>query len=49
MSEPVPAGRQTPSLATAARNCDHIATKPRVTRRDACPNRTGEMAIDQEQ
>jgi hypothetical protein len=41
--------RQTPCLATLVRNCDHIATKPRVTGGDACPNRTGKVAVDQDQ
>jgi len=41
--------RQTPSLATAARNCDQIATKRRVTARDGCPTRAAEMAVDQGQ
>jgi hypothetical protein len=39
---------QTPGLATAARNCDHIATKPRVTVGDGCPSWTGDMAVDQD-
>ena len=42
-------GRQTPCLATIGRNCDHIATKPRVTGGDGCPTRTGDMAADQKQ
>jgi hypothetical protein len=33
---------QTPSLATTPRNCDHIATKPRVTDGDRWPTPTGE-------
>ena len=41
--------RQTLGLATAARNCDHIATKPRDTGRDGCPIRVGGMAVDQDQ
>jgi hypothetical protein len=40
---------QTPSLATMARNCDHIATMPHVTGRDGCPNRISIMAVDQDQ
>jgi hypothetical protein len=40
--------RQTPSLATAARNCDQIAAKRRVTARDGCPTRAAEMAVDQD-
>jgi hypothetical protein len=30
-------------------NCDHIATMPRVTGRDACPTRTRRTAVDQDQ
>jgi len=41
--------RQTPGLATAARNCDHIATIPHVIGGDRCPTRTGNMAIYQHQ
>jgi hypothetical protein len=41
--------RQTPCLATAARNCDHIATKPRVPDGDRCPTPMGETAVDQDQ
>jgi hypothetical protein len=40
---------QTPSLATSARNCDHIATMPHVTHRDSCPTRTGDTAVAQHQ
>jgi hypothetical protein len=41
--------RQTPCLATKARNCDHIATMPPVTGGDGCPSRTSDGAVDQEQ
>jgi hypothetical protein len=40
---------QTPSLATAAKSCDHIATKPRVTGGDECPTRRNNMTVDQDQ
>ena len=38
---------QTLCLATMARNCDHIATKPHVTGRDRCPVQSSDIAIDQ--
>jgi hypothetical protein len=40
---------QTSGLATMTRNCDHIATMPRVTGGDGCPTRTSDMAVDQDQ
>jgi len=40
--------RQTPGLAPRARNCDHIATKPRVTGGDGCPTRITDIGVDQE-
>jgi hypothetical protein len=42
------AGRQIPSLATTTRNCDQIATKLKMTGRDQCPARTGDMAAEQD-
>jgi hypothetical protein len=39
---------QTSCLATAAPNCDHIATMPHVTGRAQCPTRTTPMAAEQE-
>src|SRR6266540_3391081 len=41
--------RQTPGQATTARNCDHNATKPRVTDGDRCPTPVGDVAVDQDQ
>lgn len=41
--------RQTPCLATAARNCDQIATKPDVSGGDRCLSRTSNQAVDQDQ
>jgi hypothetical protein len=40
---------QTPSLATTARNCDHIATMPGVTGGDGCPTWISDMAVDLDQ
>jgi hypothetical protein len=42
------ASRQTPGLATLARNCDHIATMRRVTGGDVCPTGAGDIAVGQE-
>jgi hypothetical protein len=40
---------QTPCLAAMGRNCDHIATMPRVTGGDGCPTWISDMAVDQDQ
>lgn len=40
---------QTVGLATAARNCDHIATMPRMAGGDGCSTRINKMAVDQHQ
>lgn len=36
---------QTASLATAAKDCDHIATMSRVTGGDRCPTRIDNMPL----
>ena len=39
-------GHQTPGVATTARNCVYLATKFRVTGRDSCLTRAGDMAVE---